>query len=292
MPGDDEKDDEDNHRMSTIRRGIAVSIAALLLPMTLAAQVNAPGQQRRVGRMQRENCASADSTRGFRRGVGTDSAITSGGASQITGGTQRSHEYPEYDVVLDIPNVCVEKIYLKVDSVTARIALNAQVANLLRVNAGADVLIGNVDLTIQGVRAQALLLVDLDDVVHAVDQTLTFVDNHPEVVNQLTSTVSNLGGAVGGLVNSLLLGTVRNAAGQLVQRVVDQATGSIVERTLSAAGQALSQRTVGSITSLPQVSQLTNAAGQLVRRVRDQSGTLIEYVQDAAGKLSNIRIVQ
>src|SRR4029078_12065898 len=80
---------------------------------------------------------------------------------------QRSHEYPEYDVVLDIPNVCVEKIYLKVDSVTARISLNAQVANLLRVNAGADVLIGNVDLTIQGVRAQALLLVDLDDVVRA-----------------------------------------------------------------------------------------------------------------------------
>ncbi|HKN65813.1 MAG TPA: hypothetical protein VJW73_06015 [Gemmatimonadaceae bacterium] len=279
--------------MSTIRLGIAASIAVLLLPMTLASQVNAPGQQqRRVGRMQRENCASTDSTRGFRRGVGADSAITTGGASPITGGTQRSHEYPEYDVVLDIPNVCVEKIYLKVDSVTARISLNAQVANLLRVNAGADVLIGNVDLTIQGVRAQALLLVDLDDVVHAVDQTLTFIDNHPEVVNQLTSTVSNVGGAVGGLVNSLLLGTVRNAAGQLVQRVVDQATGSIVERTLSAAGQAISQRTIGSITSLPQVSQLTNAAGQLVRRVRDQSGTLIEYVQDAAGKLSNIRIVQ
>ena len=277
--------------MSTIRRGIAACLATVLLPMTLASQVNAPGQQRRVGRMQRENCASSDSTRGFRRAVG-DSSITTGGASQITGGTQRSHEYPEYDVVLDIPNVCVEKIYLKVDSVTARISLNAQVANLLRVNAGADVLIGNVDLTIQGVRAQALLLVDLDDVVHAVDQTLTFVDNHPEVVNQLTSTVGNLGGAVGGLVNSLLLGTVRNAAGQLVQRVVDQTSGSIIEKTLSAAGQAISQRTVGSITSLPQVSQLTNAAGQLVRRVRDQSGTLIEYVQDAAGKLSNIRIVQ
>lgn len=277
--------------MPTLQRGIVACIAAVLLPATLASQVNAPGQQRRVGRMQRDNCAS-DSTRSFRRGVGGDSTSAQTSTSTITGGTQRSHEYPEYDVVLDIPNVCVEKIYLKVDSVTARLALNAQVANLLRVSAGADILIGNVELTIQGVRAQALLLVDLDDVVHAVDQTLTFVDNHPEVVNQLTSTVSNVGGAVGGLVNSLLLGTVRNAAGQLVQRVVDQTTGSIVERTLSAAGQALSQRTIGSITSLPQVSQVTNAAGQLVRRVRDQSGTLIEYVQDAAGKLSNIRIVQ
>lgn len=218
------------------------------------------------------------------------------GGARITGGTTRSQEYPEFDVVLDIPNVCIQKIYLKVDSVTARLALKAQVANLLRVNAGADVLIGNVDLTIQGVRAQALLLVDLDDVVQAVDQTLTFVDNHPEVVNQLTSTLQNTGAAVGGLVNNLvnglLLGTSRNSIGQTVQRFVDQATGSIVERTLSAAGQSLADRAVGSITSLPQVSQTRDAAGRLVRRVRDTSGAIIEYVQDAAGKLSSVRLVQ
>jgi hypothetical protein len=276
--------------MSTSNRSIAIVVGiVLLLPSTLLAQVT-PGQQRRVGRMQRDNCAASDTSRGFRRAVGADTAAA--GVTPITGGTARSHEFPEFDVVLDIPNVCVEKIFLKVDSLTAHLSLNAQVANLLRVNAGADVLIGNVDLTIQGVRAQVLLLVDLDDVVHAVDQTLTFVDNHPEVVNQLTSTVANVGGAVGGLLNALLLGSTRNAAGQLVQRLVDQTTGSIIERTLSSAGQQLVQRTIGSITSLPQVSQTTNAAGQLVRRVRDQTGTLIEYIQDAAGKLSNIRIVR
>jgi len=270
--------------------------AFLLLPLSTRAQNVPPGQQRarpeRVGRMQRENCA-ADSTRAVQRAVGVDSAR---GAQNITGGTTRSHEFPEFDVVLDIPNVCVQRIFLKVDSVTAKLNLDAKVANLLRVNAGADVLIGNVDLTIQGVRAQALLLVDLDDVVQAVDQTLTFIDNHPEVVNQLTSTLANVGGTVGGLVgglvNGLLLGNIRNAAGQAVQRLVDQATGRIIERTLSSAGQAVAERVVGSITSLQQVSQMTNAAGQLVRRVRDQTGAVIEYVQDAAGKLSNIRLIQ
>ena len=288
-------------RMSYRVACAALAWAGCFAPAVARGQVS-PGQQpqrtNRVGRMQRENCA--DTSRSFRRGVGTDTlagrAAPPAGTTPITGGTQRSQEFPEYDVVLDIPNVCVERIYLKVDSVTARIALNAQVANLLRVNAGADVLIGNVDLTIQGVRAQALLLVDLDDVVRAVDQTLTFVDNHPEVVNQLTSTVANVGsavgGLVGGLVNGLFLGTTRNAAGQTVQRLIDQATGSIVERTLSSAGQQLAQRTVGSIANLPPVSQLTNTAGQLVRRVRDQSGAIIEFVQDTAGKLSQIRIVQ
>jgi hypothetical protein len=210
---------------------------------------------------------------------------------QISGGTPRSREYPEFDVVLDIPNVCVERIFLKVDSVTARINLNAQVSNLVKVQAGADVLIGNVDLTIQDVRATALLLVDLDDVVHIVDNTLTFVDNHPEIIQQLGSTLQNTVRAVGGLVRGLLLGTTRNAVGQTVQRLVDQATGSIVERTLSAAGQQLAERTVGSITSLPQVSQTVNAAGQTVRRVRDQTGAVIEYVRNAAGQLSNIRVV-
>src|SRR5437763_16378995 len=107
--------------MSTIRRGIALCLTAALLPTALASQVNAPGQQRRVGRMQRDNCASSDSTRSFRRGVGADSTSAAGGASQISGGTQRSHEYPEFDVVLDIPNVCVGKIFPKVDSVTERL---------------------------------------------------------------------------------------------------------------------------------------------------------------------------
>jgi len=222
------------------------------------------------------------------------------GTQPITGGTQRSHEYPEYDVVLDVPNLCVENIHLKVDTVTAKISLDARVSNLVRVSAGADVFIGDVDLTIRGVRAQALLLVDLDDVYHVVDQTLTFVDNHPEVVKQLGSTLQNTGAAVGGVVGDvvggvtgLLLGTSRNAAGQVVQRLVDQATGRILERTLSSAGQALSQKVVGSITDLPTLSETAGAANTVVRRVRDQAGKVIEYTIDkATNALSNVKVLQ
>ncbi|HEY0997655.1 MAG TPA: hypothetical protein VGD77_16815 [Gemmatimonadaceae bacterium] len=272
----------------------ALIAACFLTPSVLFAQRGgvvrtgaSPGQ---IGRLTRENCAGTDTARTFRRTVSAPA-----GTTPVTGGTARSQAYPEYDVVLDVPNLCVERITLKVDSLTARLALNAQVANLLRVRAGADVLIGNVDLNIQGVRAQALLLVDLDDVVQAVDQTLTFVDNHPEVVEQLTGTVANTGAAVGGLVNQvvngLLLGSSRNASGQVVQRLLDQVTGNIVERTLSSAGQAIGEKVVGKLTDLTQVKQATNAAGQLVRQVRDSSGKVIEYVQDAAGKLSSVRIV-
>jgi len=286
------------------------SCAAMLLLCSgsalAQARPNAPGTGRLQGtRDMHVACVGPDSGRtAFQRGVGAGGAArnpadtTGTGARAVTGGTARSHEYPEYDVVLDVPNLCVERIFLKVDSVTARLNLNARVSNLVTVTAGADVLIGNVDLTIQDVRARALLLVDLDDVVHIVDQTLTFVDNHPEVVRQLGSTLQNTGAAVGGVVGDvvqgvrgLLLGTTRLAGGNVLQRVVNEATGEILERTLSAAGAAVGQRVVGSITSLPQLRQTTNAAGQVVRQVRDQTGKVIEYVQDAAGKLSNIRLL-
>jgi hypothetical protein len=245
-------------------------------------------------------CIGADSTRSLRRGVGDSLQVQRTGGDttrQVTGGTQRSHMYPEYDVVLDIPNVCVERIFLKVDSVTAKLNLNAQISNLVKVSAGADVLIGNVDLTIQDVRARALLLVDLDDVVHIVDQTLTFVDNHPEIIQQLGSTLQNtvgtVGTAVGGLLRGLVIQTTKLANGNSLQRVVDEVTGSILDRTLSAAGKVVAEKTLGSVLSLPVLKETTNTLGQVVRQVRDQSGGLLEYTLDkATNKLSGIRLLQ
>jgi hypothetical protein len=287
--------------------------SALLLGATIAGGVSSAGAQAtptnqmasmpgRSGRIERACGSAADTSLRFRRSVGEPSAAAAAqppaGTQPITGGTTRSHEFPEYDVVLDIPNVCVQNIHLKVDTVTAKINLDAKISNLVRLSAGADVFIGDVDLTIRGVRAQALLLVDLDDVYHIVDNTLTFVDNHPEIISQLGSTLQNTGAAVGGLVGDvvggvtgLLLGTSRNAAGNVVQRVVDQATGRILERTLSAAGQAVAQKAVGSVLDLPTLSETAGAAGSVVRRVRDTAGKVIEFTLNrATNAVSNVKV--
>jgi hypothetical protein len=277
----------------------AASLATMLLAIVVA--VTPVAAQGRAA-SQRTTCAATDA-RGFQRAIGDTSRAreqrqaAGRQTGAITGGTPRSQSYPEFDVVLDIPNVCVGKIFLKVDSLTARLSLNAQVANLLRVNAGADVHIGSVDLTIQGVQGRVLLLVDLDDVVHVVDQTLTFIDNHPEIVNQLTGTLQNVAGAAGGLVGGVLgalgLGRTTNALGQTVDRYINQQSGAIIERTLSSAGQLISETSTNTIRNLPTVNEVTNAAGQLVRRVRDQSGAIIEFTLDrVTNALSNIRIVQ
>lgn len=275
---------------TTTRVVTSVLTVAALVPSITFAQRTAT----RPGAGQPWQCQPTDSARAFNRGLRVDSLAAQraaggvAGGAQVTGGTGRSHEYPEYDVVLDVPNLCVQRIFLKVDSVTAKLNLNARVANLVRVDAGADVLIGNVDLTIQGVRAQALLLVDLDDVYYIVDNTLTFLDNHPEIVQQLGSTLQNTVGAVGGLVNRLLLGTVNG-----VQRLIDPATGNILEKAVSAAGQNAAEKVVGNITQLPVLSQATDAAGNLVKRARDAAtNAIVQYTLSKAGKVLAASIVQ
>ncbi|HEY1952725.1 MAG TPA: hypothetical protein VGG76_07955 [Gemmatimonadaceae bacterium] len=277
----------------------SIIAACALAPTIVGAQVRTNTAARAAGSGQPWQCTPSDSSRAFNRALRVDSLArqrASGGSvpgATVTGGTGRSHEFPEYDVVLDIPNLCVNRVFLKVDSLTAKLNLTAQIANLVRVDAGADVLIGNVDLTIQGVRAQALLLVDLDDVVYIVDQTLTFIDNHPEVVQQLGSTLQNTVGAVGGLVNRLLLGTVTNSLGQTVQRLIDPGSGSIIEKAVAAAGQQGVEKVVGNITQLPVLSQATDASGNIVKRAKDAAtNAIVQYTLSKAGKLLASSIVQ
>lgn len=275
---------------------IASTIAIVtLIPSITNAQVRQTTTAMRApGSGQPWQCTPSDSSRAFNRALRVDSLArqraaggVAGGAT-VTGGTGRSHEYPEYDVVLDIPNLCVNRVFLKVDSLTAKLNLDARVSNLVRVTAGADVLVGNVDLTIQGVRAQALLLVDLDDVVYIVDQTLTFIDNHPEVVQQLGSTLQNTVGAVGGLVNRLLLGTVTNALGQTVQRLIDPGSGSIIEKALTGGAE----KVVGNITQLPVISQAADASGNIVKRAKDAAtNAIVQYTLSKAGKLLSSSII-
>jgi hypothetical protein len=215
------------------------------------------------------------------------------------------------DVLLDVPNLSVDEIGLEVDNLKARVSLDARLANLLSLNAGADVGIDKVRLTIRGVRAEVLLKVRLDNVAKIIDRTLTTIDKNPQVFERVIQGVENTVGTVGNVANTAvgpggaltqtlnnatqpggLLSQTVNQLGQTVQRTIDT-TGNIVERTLDNTGNVLNQRTLGSISNLggSVLSETTNAAGQTVRRVRDTSGAVIELTLDQAGKVINSRVV-
>lgn len=256
--------------------------------------------------------AQAEAQRGTRQ---VERCTPGGGDARALTDAERPREQGEYDVVLDVPDLCVERLRLQVDNLDARLALRAQVANLVRVNAGADVGIGTVDLGITGVRAQARLLVDLDNVAFVVERTMAFLDRNPELVTGLFRTTQGALGTVGGVANTALqpggvvgqtvgvvgrtlenatapngvLSQTVNSLGQTVQRVVTT-SGSLVEQTLDGAGGVVSQRTLGSITRLPLVNEATDGAGRTVRRVRDQSGRVISYVAGQGGRASQVRV--
>lgn len=230
--------------------------------------------------------------------------------------TQRSQAMGDPDVLLEIPNLSVDEITLEVENLQVHLALDARVANLVRLTAGADASIDKVNLTIKGVQAEAYLVVRLDNVAAILDRTLTTIDRNPELLERLLQTVDTTVGTVGGVANTALqpggvvsqtVGTVGrtldnvtapgglltqtvNTLGQTVQRTLDT-TGNIVERTLDTTGRVVNERTVGRLLDLKPISETTNAAGNIVRQVRDASGAVIEYTLDRAGKIISSRVV-
>jgi hypothetical protein len=171
------------------------------------------------------------------------------------------------DVVLDVPNLSVEQLTVEVNNLRLNLALDARLANLLQLTAGANAQIDNVRIDLRGVRAQATLLVRLDNVRAIIERTLQTLDNNPQIVSQLLSTVDSTVGTVGGVANNAV-GTVGNIAGGLLTN-----------------GQVLDLARAG----LTEVSRTVNATGNTVRRVTDRSGSLLEVVTDTANRIVSSR---
>jgi len=145
------------------------------------------------------------------------------------------------DVLLDVPTVKVDEISLEVTDLHARVALHAQLANLVNLDVGAEVDLGRVSLTIKGVEAQALLKVRLRNVYAILDRALQTIDEHPEILERL---LTPLGQAIG---------DVGSAARETLQP--DGAVGSLAKDVGGTAKEALGKdgavtQTLGDVGSV------------------------------------------
>lgn len=142
----------------------------------------------------------------------------------------------ESDVFLDVPTLKVEEIDLEVEDVRAHIALQAEVLDLVKLNAGADVTLGKVKLDIKGVEAQAMLKVRLDNVRDILRQVLATIDRNPEILERVGRTVEGTASSVGRAAADTTkeLGTgvgsaareIGGAAGEVASDVGDAASGA------------------------------------------------------------------
>jgi len=116
------------------------------------------------------------------------------------------------DVVLDVPHLKVDEIDLELDELKVRVALEAHVLDLLKLDVGADASLGRVNLKIKGVEAQALLKVRLDNLATILDRVMDTIDANPQILERLVDQVGGAVGEIGGAV-----GDVGRGAGAVVE---------------------------------------------------------------------------
>src|ERR687885_10946 len=189
---------------------------------------------------------------------------------------ERDSDSEEPDVLLDAPVVKVDEISLNVEELQALVSLQAEVLNLLRLHVGAKVSIGQVDLEIKGVEAQALLKVRLRNVARILDRVLTTIDRNPELVEGLVEdagkAVGELGRGAGSAVGELGAG-----AGSAVEDV-GKGAGSAVEDVGKGAGSAVEDVGAGAGSAVEDVGE---GAGSAVADVGEGAGCAVESTGEA-----------
>ncbi|KAI1144230.1 hypothetical protein F5Y05DRAFT_22017 [Hypoxylon sp. FL0543] len=163
---------------------------------------------------------------------------TSTGGSSGTGTTTSAPSYGSNppDVLLKVPELHVGRIELDVDNLNAEINLAAEIANLVEINAGVQVGVKKVNITIADVDANLDLVIRLGNIADIVNRTLQSLNLNPlliNVLNEATNLVDVVVGAVDGLLGSIVNGD------STINFLIDN-LGNIVQEVEGAAGPLLS----------------------------------------------------
>jgi hypothetical protein len=194
----------------------------------------------------------------------------------------------EPDVVLDVPIVKVDEIHFELDDLEARVALHAEVLDLVKLSVGVHAQLGKVELDIKGVEAQALLRARLDHVTAIIDRVLTTLDRNPELLESIGKSLEQVGEGAGKGV-----GQIGQGAGKAVEDVGEGAEGAVkdvgkgaggaVEDVGEGAGGAVEDVGGGAGKAVGEVGQ---GAGQAVGGLGEGAGQAVGGLGESAGQLA------
>ena len=159
----------------------------------------------------------------------------------------------EPDVVLDVPELEVDRITLEVRDLRAHVSILVELANLLNISVGVDARLDEVKLEIEGVEAEVHLVARLKNVRIILVKALDTIGEHPEILRilarsltqvvreTLEGTLGTLDSALEGLevgetVDEALLerlGEVRSA----LEDVLERSEGAMEGATQTALGE-------------------------------------------------------
>ncbi|RYC61499.1 hypothetical protein CHU98_g4708 [Xylaria longipes] len=165
----------------------------------------------------------------------TSSNGGSGSGTTTSSGSDATGTSPP-DVYLRVPELHVGRIELDVDNLSADLNLAAQIASLVEINAGVQIAVTKVNITITDVDAELELIVRLGNLVEIVNRTLESLNLNPlliNLINEATDLVDAVVGAVDGLLGSIVNGD------STINLIIDN-LGNIVQEIEGAAGNLLS----------------------------------------------------
>ncbi|THX67470.1 hypothetical protein D6D08_06677 [Aureobasidium pullulans] len=190
------------------------------------------------------------------------------------------------DVYLNVPELHVGRIELTVDKLSADLNLNAKVANLVQLNAGVQVSVEKVNITIAEVDAEVELVIRLGHLVDIVGRVFDSLDLNPLLINTISNVTSLVGQVVGDVVGAVdgLLGSITQGGktlnfvvdnlGNIVQEVggvssiVGDFTKNMTETGVAkSVGQGLTQKEYSYSPLNALVDIVFNSAGQVVQAV-------------------------
>ncbi|MGC1213360.1 MAG: hypothetical protein WA890_19090 [Micromonospora sp.] len=173
------------------------------------------------------------------------------GLPQPAGG-HSSKTMSDPDVVLQLPQVKVEQIYVEVDNLDASVSLRARLGSLLQLDVGVQAHLGTVKIDIKGVETEAMLEVRLEEVRGILDSALRTIERNPQIIESLVKTVD----------------TAVHQVGQTAQQVLGP-QGPLA-RTLDHVGQT-AQEALGPNGPLSQtLQQATQQVGQQLGQTTQQ----------------------
>jgi hypothetical protein len=164
----------------------------------------------------------------------------------------------EPDVVLDVPELEVDRITLEVRDLRAHVSILAELADLLNISVGVDARLDEVKLEIEGVEAEVHLVARLKNVRAILEKALETIGEHPEILRILARSLSRVvretlegtlgtldsaleGLEVGDTVDEALLGRlgeIRAALGDILERTERDVEAAIPRGALGEGSEA------------------------------------------------------
>jgi pyruvate/2-oxoglutarate dehydrogenase complex dihydrolipoamide acyltransferase (E2) component len=98
------------------------------------------------------------------------------------------------DVTLDVPSLEVEELNLDVENLRHRTSMQAELADMVKLNIGVETTLDGAKLEAKGIDAQTFLKAKLDNVRAILSQTLDTIDNNPQILQNIARIAEETAG--------------------------------------------------------------------------------------------------